>query len=74
KMQTKEGLTKKYTFSGSVLFDHMNSKNQYTTNIEQIKNTVAQANMTDFFAKNLTARQSEAAATKTKSLTQQTEQ
>ncbi|HEY3426508.1 MAG TPA: FAD-dependent oxidoreductase, partial [Negativicutes bacterium] len=45
KMQTKEGLTKKYTFSGSVLFDHMNSKNQYTTNIEQIKNTVAQANM-----------------------------
>ena len=66
RMQTKEGLTKKYTFSGSVLFDHMKSKNLYTTNIEDIKRNVDNANMTDFFAKNLTTKswETEVAATK----------
>jgi len=57
RMQIQDGLTKKYTFSGSVLFDHMNSKNLYTTNIEDIKDNVAKANMTDFFTKNLTGYQ-----------------
>ena len=52
-MQTKEGLTKKYTFSGSVLFEHMKSINLYTTDIEQIRQNVARAGMTDFFARNL---------------------
>jgi len=57
KMQTKEGLTKKYTFSGSVLFDHMQSKNLYTIDIQQIKANVSTAKMTDFFAKNLALSQ-----------------
>jgi len=52
-MQTEAGLTKKYTFSGSVLFDHMNSVNLYTTDIDQIRHNVAKAGMTNFFAKNL---------------------
>lgn len=67
RMQTQEGLTKKYTFSGSVLFDHMNDRDLYTTNIEEIKGRVQNANMTDFFAKNLTNHSwtKEAAATKT---------
>lgn len=53
RMQTKEGMTQKYTFSGSVLFEHMKDKNLYTTNIKGIKDHVAWANMTDFFAKAL---------------------
>ncbi|MEN6412775.1 MAG: FAD-dependent oxidoreductase [Veillonellales bacterium] len=65
RMQTKEGLTKKYTFSGSVLFDHMRSKDLYTTNVQKIKENVKNANMIDFFAKNLTGYRSEAAATRT---------
>ncbi|MCE5284245.1 MAG: FAD-dependent oxidoreductase [Pelosinus sp.] len=51
KMQTDEGRTKKYTFSGSVLFEHVKSKNMYTTDIEKIKQNVQTANMTDIFAK-----------------------
>lgn len=65
KMQTKEGLTKKYTFSGSVLFDHIKNKNMYTTNVQQIKENVSNANMTGFFARNLTAQNQDAAATRT---------
>ena len=67
RMQTQEGLTKKYTFSGSVLFDHMNARNLYTTNIKDIEVRVHQANMTDSFAKNLTTQsiEKEAAATST---------
>lgn len=66
KMQTKEGLTKKYTFSGSVLFDHIKSKDMYTTDVQQIKENVANANMTDFFAKDLTTQRQEAAAARTR--------
>jgi hypothetical protein len=53
KMQTAEGLTKKYTFSGSVLFDHMKSRDLYSTDIDLIRENVAKANMTGFFARNL---------------------
>ena len=53
KMQTKEGLTKKYTFSGSVYFDSMKLKNLYTTDIPAIKDRVEAAGMTDVFAKKL---------------------
>jgi hypothetical protein len=52
-MQTEVGLTKKYTFSGSVLFDHINSLNLYTTDVEQIQENVEKAGMTGFFARNL---------------------
>ena len=53
-MGTKEGLSKKYTFSGSVLFEHLKSRNMYTTDIAAIKKSVAEADMTDFFAKPVT--------------------
>ncbi len=52
-MDTKEGLTKKYTFSGSVLFDHIKSKNLYITDVGKIKDNVGQANMNGIFAKPL---------------------
>ncbi|SMC92568.1 FAD-dependent oxidoreductase [Sporomusa malonica] len=53
KMQTKEGLTKKYTFSGSVYFDSMKKKNLYSINIEEIKKKVTLTNMIGIFAKRL---------------------
>lgn len=52
-MQTKEGLTKKYTFSGSIYFEHMKEKNLYTTDMAAIKDRVEKAGMTGFFAKKL---------------------
>ncbi|HWR10059.1 FAD-dependent oxidoreductase [Sporomusa sp.] len=51
KMQTQEGLTKKYTFSGSVYFESMKKKNLYITNVEEIKKKVTQTNMKGIFAK-----------------------
>jgi hypothetical protein len=53
RMQTEVGLTKKYTFSGSVLFDHMVDKGLYTVDVGQISESVAQAGMTGFFARSL---------------------
>ena len=50
KMQTKAGLTKKYTFSGSVYFEHMKNKNLYSTNVEEIKKKVIQTNMRGIFS------------------------
>ncbi len=52
-MQTPEGLTKKYTFSGSVYFEHMKAKNLYTTDVAAIKDRVEKAGMTGFFARAL---------------------
>jgi hypothetical protein len=49
-MQTREGLTRKYTYSGSVYFERMKSNNTYTTDIEQIRRKVAQADMAGVFA------------------------
>lgn len=48
-MQTAEGLTKKYTFSGSVYFTRMKKKNLYTTDIPTIKKRVEKTGMTNFF-------------------------
>lgn len=48
---TKEGISKKYTFSGSVLFDHLKAKNMYTTDVAAIQKNVEAAGMTGFFAK-----------------------
>ncbi|MDF2568729.1 MAG: trmFO 1 [Sporomusa sp.] len=53
KMQTKEGLTKKYTFSGSVYFDSMKKKNLYITNVEEIKKKVTQTNSNGIFSERL---------------------
>jgi hypothetical protein len=48
-MKTKEGLTKKYTFSGSEYFVRMREKNLYTTNSSTITDRVAQAGMRGIF-------------------------
>lgn len=50
-MQTEEGLTKKYTFSGSVYFERMKRLNLYTTDIKEIQDRVEKAGMTNVFAK-----------------------
>jgi hypothetical protein len=52
-MQTRAGLTKKYTFSGSVYFERMKENNLYTTDVGQIRARVAQAGMEGFFARPL---------------------
>jgi len=49
-MATPEGKGKKYTFSGSVLFDRMKALNQYTTDIALIKKRVAGCGLEGVFA------------------------
>ena len=49
-MGTKEGLSKKYTFSGSVLFDHLREKGLYSIDTAAIRKSVEAAGMTGFFA------------------------
>ena len=49
-MKTEEGLGLKYTFSGSVLLDHMKQLGLYITEIKEIENRVGQAGMTGVFA------------------------
>jgi hypothetical protein len=39
-MQTKEGLSKKYTFSGSVLLEHMKKLGLYETNVAKIEENI----------------------------------
>lgn len=53
KMQTKEGRTKKYTFSGANYFAHMLEEGLYTTDIAAVRQRVADAGMTGFFARPL---------------------
>ena len=55
KMETPEGLGNKYTFSGSVYFERMKSKELYTTDLEKIKLRVGEANMTGMFNNVLTS-------------------
>ena len=52
-MQAPGGLTKKYTFSGSVYFESMKNKNLYTTDIAAIQTRVATAKAKGVFAKTL---------------------
>ncbi|MBO8168024.1 MAG: FAD-dependent oxidoreductase [Thermoanaerobacteraceae bacterium] len=49
-MRTEEGITKKYTFSGSVYFNRMKEKNLYTTDIDAIKQRVESAGLTNVFS------------------------
>lgn len=51
RMQTKEGLAKKYTFSGSIYFERMKQHELYTTNIAAIKSRVEKAGMTGALAR-----------------------
>lgn len=50
-MKTEEGLTKKYTFSGSVYFARMKELGLYTTDVEAIRERVEKAGMSNIFAK-----------------------
>lgn len=51
-MKTTEGLRKKYTFSGSVLFERMNELELYTIDCENIKERVDRLGLTGVFAGN----------------------
>lgn len=44
-MQTEEGKTQKYTFSGSVLFERMKKKGFYSTNLDEIRSRVERAGL-----------------------------
>jgi len=50
-MQTEEGLHKKYTFSGSVLLEHMKELGLYTTDLAAIAARVEAAGVSGIFAR-----------------------
>jgi hypothetical protein len=52
-MVTEVGMGKKYTFSGSVYFEHMLKKDLYTIDIPMIKEKVERTGMTDIFNRKL---------------------
>ena len=49
-MQTEEGLTKKYTFSGSVYFERMKDLGLYTIDVEAIQRRVERTGLSGVFA------------------------
>ena len=49
-METEEGMGKKYTFSGSVLFERMQARGSYTTDRAQIAQRVSALGLTGVFA------------------------
>ncbi len=49
-MQTEEGLGKKYTFSGSVFFEHMKELGLYETDISKIRENVEKEGLLNVFA------------------------
>ena len=49
-MATRAGLGKKFTFSGSILFERMLEKGLYTTDVEAIKKRVAEAGLSIEFS------------------------
>jgi hypothetical protein len=53
-METKEGMFKKFTFSGSVYFDRMKEVGLYTTEVKEIEARVADSGLTDIFGQSLT--------------------
>ncbi|WHH57456.1 FAD-dependent oxidoreductase [Petroclostridium sp. X23] len=48
-MQTEEGLTKKYTFSGSVYFERMKQRDLYTTDPQAIQQKIEKVGLLDVF-------------------------
>ncbi|MBM7866833.1 FAD-dependent oxidoreductase [Heliobacterium gestii] len=50
-MQTEEGLTKKYTFSGSVYFQRMKEQGLYSTDVNAIRQRVEGAGLTGVMAR-----------------------
>ena len=49
-MQTAEGLTKKYTFSGAIYFERMKELGTYTTDVATIRQRVDKVGFSGFFA------------------------
>lgn len=52
-METEEGMTKKYTFSGSVYFNRMKELELYTTDKDKIAKRVAYSGLKDVFSNKL---------------------
>jgi len=50
-MQTEEGMTRKYTFSGAIYFERMKEMGIYTTDVMAIRQRVVEAGFEDFFAR-----------------------
>ncbi len=50
-METEEGMSQKFTFSGATYFNRMKEKGLYLTDIPAIRQKVEAAGMTDFFSK-----------------------
>ncbi len=50
-MKTEEGLGYKYTFSGSIYFEHMRERGLYSTEKKEIERRVEQAGLTGVFSK-----------------------
>lgn len=55
-MDTPEGLCKKYTFSGSVLFERMKAEGSYTTDVQRIAARVGALGLTNVFSPNAATR------------------
>ncbi|GHV94525.1 FAD-dependent oxidoreductase [Spirochaetia bacterium] len=51
KMASPGGLGKKYTFSGSILFERMKEKGTYTTDSQKIASNIDSLGLTNFFGK-----------------------
>ncbi len=49
-METKEGLGKKYTFSGSVFFEHMKKLGLYETDVKKIEENIKNEGLWNVFA------------------------
>lgn len=49
-MEHPDGMTRKYTFSGSVYFDRMIERNFYSTSVSEIAMRVARVGLTNIFA------------------------
>lgn len=50
-MEREDGLALRYTFSGSVLFDHLRARGLYTTSVAEVKERVARAGVEGLFAR-----------------------
>ena len=52
-METEEGMTQKFTFSGATYFKRMKDLNLYTTDIPEIQKRIDAAEMTNFFSQSV---------------------
>lgn len=52
-MKSETGITKKYTFSGSVYFERMKELGLYTTNVDEIKERVDKVGLTGIYDKKI---------------------